>query len=240
MTPYHEPIKVICINARNSTKLLKGATYVATCIYTSHTTERKITLKNIGTYSLANFTDIDGKSLDYHKDFGSYRAPLDSEKNYTGQFVRCRYSSGKSFKEGEIYYVENEKREKTKTYGGNFINNIMLKIRGVRNYVNPYRFEEIPIKEQRSIKLKNIKGEKVKTGEQTRKFLLYSEKEKTSILFQTLSLVLIDLNKIEFDQKIDLIKLMLTKGKNYCFTEEEIKEFLNTKIIDSIKQFNIL
>ena len=233
------PLKVICINPKCSTKLIKGATYSAESIHT-YNKKRSVYLKNVGSYDPKNFTLLNGDPLTNQPDFAIERNHLDVNKNYTGQFIKCRYSSGKSMKEGEIYYVENEKRELRKGYGiNNNYYDVKLKIRGVRNFVSTYRFEEIPIKEQRNIKLKNLKGEKIKTGEQTRKFLLYTEKEKINILFEILARTMADLNKIEYDKEINIVDQMITKGRNYNIAKEDIIPFLKNKIENTLKPFNL-
>lgn len=233
-------LKVICINPKSSTKLIKGATYKATSLYTSTSDNvRKLYLKDVGYYDYKNFSLEDGSSLTEIKDFSTSYERLDSEKTFIGQFIRCKWSYGKSLKGGELYYVENEKREVKRSYGTNTYVDLKFKLRGIKNFVGCHSFEEVPLVEQRKIKLKNLKGEKIKTGDQTRKFLLYTEKERTSILFETLSRVLIDLHKIEFNEKIDIVKLILSKGKNYCMIEEDVKIFLENSISDTIKHFNI-
>ena len=229
-----EPLQVICVNL-NSTKLIKGATYTAQALYTSPwgvKNERYITIKNVGSYVIKNFTLLDGRSLDNEPDFQleDQNKHLDASKDYTGQFVRCKYSTGKILKEDEIYYVEKQQKKS--------LHSIKLKLRGVRNYISSYRFKEIPLKQQRNIKLKNLKGEKIKTGEQTRKFLLYSENEKIRILFETLTKVIVDLNNTVFNDEIDLIGLMVIKGKrNYNLTEEDVKPFLKNKLETTLKIF---
>ena len=234
---YKEPIQVICVNTRNSTKLIKGATYLATAIHTyayNGQPTRRIYLKDVGGYSLPYFTLLDGRSLDNEPDFTVERdTRIDTKKDYTGQFVKCTYSSGKSFKKDELYYVENQVSTNKNRYNG-----VKFKIRGIKNLVNCYRFSEVSIAEQRKIKLNNIKGNKTKTGEQTRKFLLYTENEKVAILFETLTRVLIDVNKIQVPVKIDIVGLMLLKGKNYALLEEDIKPFLKGKIETILKPFN--
>jgi hypothetical protein len=233
---YKSPIRVVCINPKNSTKLIKGATYLASSIH-SWNKKRTVYLQDVGSYGIANFTLLDGRSLDSEPDFSIERKSLDNEKNYTGQFVKCKYSSGKSLKEGEIYYVEKEKREPRAN--GRWTD-LKLKIRGIRNYVSPYRFEEIDIKEQRNIKLKNLKGDKIKTGEQTRKFLLYTEKQKITILFETLAKVMTDLSKIEIETEIDIVGLMVIKGRKYNISSEDIRPFLKNKIETILKPFKLV
>ena len=104
--------------------------------------------------------------------------------------------------------------------------------------MSSYRFNEISTIEQRSIKLKNLNGDKIKTGEQERKFLLYSDKERISILFQLLTKILIDMNNVQFNSKeIDITKLMLLKGKDYNLIEEDVKIFLKSKVEALIKKY---
>lgn len=239
MILYKDPIRVICINSKNSTKLIKGATYFATGIITNnYTHNRKVCIKEVGSYSIDYFTLVDGRSLNNEPDFTIENTSIDTNnKNYTGQFVKCRWSSGKSLKEGEIYYVEKQ-IESIKKYGYNGYNNkiIKFKIRGVKNQVSPYRFDEIDIKEQRNIKLKNLKGDKIKTGEQTRKFLLYSERERVQILFEVFYKTLFDLSKTEISD-VDITALMIKKGNNYSLIEEDIKPFLKSKVETLLKTY---
>jgi hypothetical protein len=206
--------------------LIKGATYFVTAIWT-YKNERTVNIKGVGSFAIKKFTLTNGKSLDKEPDFtiNDDKQNLDHKKNYINHLIKCKYATGKYLKIGEIYFVENQKTNKTNGYI-----ETKLKIRGINNWISTYRFEEIPIAEQRNIKLKNLKGNKIKTGEQTRKFLLYSEKEKINILFETLAKVLSDLTKIETCDNINLIELMLKKGKDYALIEKDITPFLGSKI----------
>ena len=229
-------LKIICINDKHSIKLIKGAVYLANALYTSTNTykktiERVVYIEKLGRFNIKYFTDINGEPLDKLSDFNNWNnvnnLALDtSKKDYTGQFVKCTSNTGKTLKEGEIYYVELQK------------NSTVFKIRGIKNNISPYHFEEIPIKEQRSIKLKNLKGETTKTGERARKYLLFTEKEKTSIMFNILSQVLIDINNTsEIDVNlINITELMTIKGKrNYNIIEEDIQEFTNKFLKNNIE-----
>jgi hypothetical protein len=228
MTIVKEPIKVICVKTKSSKKLIKGAIYLATNIGTNprDTKDRHIRIP-AGLYDLECFTTIDGKSLKNEPDFNiEWKPSLDIHKIYTNQCVRCRYSSGKILKNGEIYFVENQRTQTRKGWNGTIIPYIQLKIRGIKNWVTSSNFEEMHIAEQRKIKLKSLNGEKVKTGESTRKFLLYTEKEKILILFNLLSSSLIDVNGAELIEQPDISKMMLNKGKQYNIIEEDIAEFV--------------
>ena len=149
-------MKVICINPKESTKLIKGGIYTAISLQPRYrsTNEKSVHIKNIGTYNALNFTTLDGTELYNINNFnGEETTYLDaSKKDYTGHFVKCRYSSGKSLKENEIYYVEKQVGIRKKSYNGSFYFVYKFKIRGVKNPVDPYNFYEIPITEQRNIK----------------------------------------------------------------------------------------
>ena len=236
----NNPLKVVCINSRNSTKLIKGGIYSVFALDTRGT-EKTIYLKDVGSYNIKNFT-LNGGSLDKIPDFNIMGSNSINLKNdYTGQFVICRNNSGRSLKEGEIYYVEEHKKliENVRNYTGQMMQRTVdkFKIRGIKNLLFAYNFNEIEIKEQRHIKLKHLKGEFIKTGDQTRKFLLYTEKEKTIILFELLAKSLTDLKYVELNKPANIIEMMLIKGKKYVINEDDIKLFLNQKITNTLKIF---
>lgn len=233
-------INVICTK-NNSTKLIKGATYVASALYT-YSNRRTLYITDIGNYSADNFVLEDGSSLKNIKDFKQEYNSLDLKGvNYTGQFVRCgRYSSSKTLKPNEVYYVEEHKViQKRYTYNSsNTYEDHKFKIRGIRNLVNAYNFVQIPITEQRHLKLKNLAGTPIKTGEQTRKFLLYSEKEKHSILLVVFSSAISDISKIQNTEKIniqtELKNFMIKKGRKYDIKDEDIETFLEKNLKDIV------
>ena len=234
---YKEPLKVICIKTGNSKKLIKGAIYFATyniARSNGKIKENYVNLKDTGSYKSEYFTTLDNINLTKYPEFKTEQIKsIDTSKNdYTGQFIKCRYSTG-NLKDNEIYYVE-EQRNISKN-SNRYI--AKLKIRGFRNLINPYRFTEIPISEQRKIKLKNLGGECVKTGEQTRKFLLYTEKEKIFTLYQVLARTLFDMKRIEFNENPDIIKLMLIRCKEHGIIEEDITTFLKQKPETLLKKF---
>ena len=226
---YKEPMKVICINTKNSKKLIKDAIYYATSIgsdYNNNTDERYIRI-SIGKYSLNCFTSIDGNSLKNEPAFViEQKSSLDFSKDYTDQCVRCSWSSSKVLKNGEIYYVESQRMSNRKDWRGTLVPYHQIKLRGIKNWAPLCNFEEIHISEQRKIKLNNLNGEKVKTGESTRKFLHYSEKERIQILFQLLNSSLIDINNAELVERVDLLKIILNKGKPHGIIDEDVKPFL--------------
>ena len=45
---YKNPITVICTNARNSTKIVKGESYLATCVRLDYNRNKYVSIKNLG------------------------------------------------------------------------------------------------------------------------------------------------------------------------------------------------
>jgi hypothetical protein len=114
-----------------------------------------------------------------------------------------------------------------------------LKIRGVKNVVNPSNFIEIPLIEQRKLKLKHLNGgPPIITGEKTRKFLLYTEQEKINIIVQLLSKVLIDITNAKTTGQIDIKNSMLKKGSRYHIIEDDLIEFIDI-IKPLLKSYNL-
>ena len=218
-----EPIRVICTNSRASIKLIKGVTYFANSMYVAYGGVKRVYLDNFGNYNANNFVLESGDPLESISTFSTIRNQnnLNKDIDYTGQFVRCKWSSGKTLKENEIYYVISQK---VTTSSGSYYTQRKLKIRGVRNYVSDYRFEELTKKEQRSVKLRNIAGEKPKTGDLTRKFLLYNEKQKIHIIIEILLRILNDLRGVELSKKLDIYELFIIKGNKYDLQKEDILE----------------
>jgi len=235
---YKDPIKVIC-RKNGSTKLIKGATYEVSSLYTGRYSNFTKTayIVNVGSYNADYFVLENNQPLSSMQDFSLINSDniVDTKNvNYTGQFVKCRYSSSKTLKANEIYYVEEHKKVEKYGYNKQIYYEDKFKIRGIKNLVNSYCFTQIPIIEQRNIKLKNLTGEKIKTGEQTRKFLLYSEKERNTILLDVFSRTLIDISKIHstinLDIEKEIPKLMMKKGSKYALTIDDITPFLEFNI----------
>lgn len=232
--------QVICINSKHSTKLIKGAVYDVDALHTNNL-DRYIHLCNLGSYNIKKFTQTDGQSFDNIKDFSVNNNYLErikpGEKDYTGQFVKCFCDTGKSLKKDQFYFVESQKSTTHTSYNGTTWYEYKIKIRGIRNLISSDRFIEIPLIEQRNIKLKNLEGTPIKTGEKTRKFLHYDEKKKTAILIDAINKVLIDINNTANYDKVNInfIEMILIKGKNYNIIENEVIEFLNSNIGSLIK-----
>lgn len=177
--------------------------------------QKNVQIKDVGYFDASYFSLLNGKPLDKEQDFIVNNNTILNTfvNNYTGQFVRCRKNNLKTLNFNKIYYVEEQiQTSYISKYNNKSYPITKLKIKGVNGKISPYNFTEISIAEQRCIKLKNINGNNVFEIEQKRKFLLYNEKERVSILFELLSNVLKDVNKIiSSKDELNLTKLMLKK-----------------------------
>lgn len=231
------PLQVICINTGKSKKLIKGGIYQATR-QTIRNTIKYVSV-NAGSFRSELFSLTDGSPLTSEPEFEIHRDNTNlntSEKNYTGEYVRCRYGSG-NLKTDEVYMVEQQRKIEKLRYNGQPYFEYKFKIRGIRNLINTYRFSELSTTEQRNFKLKKLQGIEIKTAEKTRKFLLYTEKEKIYNLYNVLTRTLLDMQKIDFNEKPDIIKLMLVRGKEYGMAEEDIIPFLKESSESLLKKF---
>lgn len=223
---YKEPLKVTCIKTGGSVKLIKGATYLADRLTSNSRSNLKtVYLKNLGTYYATHFT-YNGKPLNDEPDFIIEHYRFDQEKDYTNKFVICNWSNSISLKEGETYYVESHIKTPRSSYANKIYYSHEFKIKGIKNHVNAYQFSEIPLVEQRNLKMKNLQGVDVVSNIKVRKFLLYTEKEKTLILFEALTKILRDLKSVECENKILISNLILTKTKKYNIKAEDLTDFL--------------
>ena len=241
--------KVICINSKGSTKLVKGCIYTVTSLSIgtrANKVDRIINLKEIGSYSIKYFTLLDGSTLENMPEFLPERNKVldthdrntgEIKTNYSGQYIKCRWGSSKNLKEGEIYLVEDQKITSRIGFKNQIYYDAKIKVKGLKNYLSPWEFEEISLSEQRKLKLKSLKGIKIKTGDETRKFLLYTEREKMSVFFDTLSRSLAEVKSIEMTEQPNIIELMLRKGDKHNIKQEDIEPFL-TKIKPVLKSFN--
>jgi hypothetical protein len=220
---YKEPLKVVCVKTGGSVKLIKGATYLANSLFSNSRSDIKtVQLKNLGSYHATHFKYND-KSLNDEPDFIIEHYRFDRDKDYTDKFVICNWSNGISLKEGEIYYVESHIKTSS---GYKRYSTHEFKIRGIKNPVSAYQFSEVPLIDQRNLKMKSLYGEDVVSNVKTRKFLLYTEKEKTLILFEALTKILKDLKNVESKNKISISNLILTKTRKYNTKIEDLDDFL--------------
>lgn len=238
----NSPLKVICVNPKGSIKLIKGGVYYATELNdfgTAINGQKRVLIKGMGYYYASNFKLENGECLDIHETFVLKSKSLDVDNiNYTGTYVRCNHSGSIHIKEGEIYYVE---KQFSKILRGSTYSYDYLKLSGIKKNVYAYLFEEITISEQRALKLRNLNGEKIKTGDKSRKFTLYSEKEKVTIFLEGLMKSLSDINRIQNSNNIDtdICKMIVNKCKKYDAVEKDFEEFFKLDIKTILEIYNI-
>ena len=235
------PLKIICVNPKASTKLLKGGVYYATELYNTGAgtnSEKRVLIKGLTYYSAINFKLENGECLDNQETFIVSSKSLDAENiDYTGQYVRCNHSDSSHTKEGSIYYVQSQFNKRRTGYSFDYY---YLKLSGINKNVYAYQFDEISISEQRKLKLDNINGIQIETGN-IRKFTQYSEKEKLVIFLEGLSKSLSDINKTQNSDKIvtNIYKSLTTKCKKYDVIEKDFEEFLKLDIKTILEIYNI-
>jgi hypothetical protein len=212
-------MKVICVNDKGTTKLIKGQVYEANSLFKTWQGSLLISIEGAQSYDIKRFTTIDGNSLSTVNLFNNrnYNNYLDYHKNYVGEYVKCKYDGrSKQLIPGQIYLVM-DSGEKG------------FKIKGLKGYFSKFRFQELSISEKRNLKLNNLAGNKIKINKD-RKFLQYSDLEQKKIFFEVLNISLKNLESIE---KIDydiLYKMILKVGNNYGIIKKDIDNIFNKSL----------
>lgn len=215
----NEPIRVICINSANTKTLVKGAIYLCYGI-SSYSLGRYLTLSGISkAYSCKFFKNIDGSSFDTIPDFfiKSNEIKLNYADNYVGQYIKSN-TDYLELKKDALYLVKSQNVD-------------ILGINGLKYGYNIHNFIMLSNSETRAIKIHNISGskEQIITGDKIRKFLLYSDKEKISILLNILNVNIALISKsIDITDEFDLVEIMVRQGKKYKILKSEVVEFLKT------------
>lgn len=231
-------MKVICINDTGITTLIKGKEYEATSlfieqIYSNSQSkyipgQRRVRIKGLRTYPIYRFICADGSNLETLPIFEDrpIQPITDTKENFTGKYVAARWN-GNKLKQGKIYLVTEDFVNKGRRF----------KIAGFKGMFRSYYFTQIPLSEQRKIKLQQIKGERPETGANIRPFLHYSEREQIKILFDSLSVVMRRLLATNDLKNISIVEQMIKAGKDYEITEVDVENFLKSDIKKLIKRF---
>lgn len=237
-------MKVICINSQGVTHIIAGKEYEATSLYHERISNnrgvyingrRKIKIKNLKTYYADRFCAADGSDLQTIPTFEEQIEIVklcDKNINYTGQYVKARWDYNK-LKKGEFYLVEKDFLVHNNSRARKF------KIHGLKYPMASYKFQEVSLSEQRNLKLHSLDGKEIKTGLSQRKFLLYTDRERTRILFEVLGTTLKRLSGTEDLQGVSLAKQMVKTGKDYDIEESDAVEFLNRSIKESLKNYGL-
>ena len=253
-------LEVICINDRGTKKLIKGQKYIVEALWEESgwinvkpfiphngklVLRRQVRIKGINDYFSYRFKTVSGISFYDISLFGEKNRwrnnIIQPGENYTGQYVTCRYDgNSKYLRIGEIYYVEEHKILIFKNSYGRNSENHTFKLTGLKNYVNTWNFDKIPLKEQRKLKLQNISGEKITIGLNKRKFLYFSDIEQKKILIQLFLDSIKNLEHIEELKGVNIIDTMLNSGKQYDIRKEDIKPLISKSLSKIAKDLGFL
>lgn len=114
-----------------------------------------------------------------------------------------------------------------------------MKLKGLKSLYNSYNFEEIPLKEQRILKLKNISGEKIISGLKKRKFLYYSDFEQKKIIFELLITSIKNVENVKKLKNYDIIDMMIKSGYKHDIIREDIEPIFNKTLKSIMKNIGI-
>ena len=243
-------MKVIC--KTNTKKLVKGATYDVlqlTNINTSgHTYFRpyiviKITDATSESYSVNNFTTVDGKNLpETNWTSPSYLPPqsyIDTSIDETikkGDYVCYRHNKSTTFHKGSVYLVTDvkiDKKEYITHWTGvpqkHVSTTIFIKVEGSNRWIKSYSFQKAPSDVARNIALQKILDEKTdaeKAGT-IRKIDKYTGQQKERIIFRVISESIIDPNR----NNMSILDWAIKKcGSVYGITLEDLQPILNKNL----------
>jgi len=225
-------LEVIC--TKGTTLLIVGKKYQVVELRSYNIdSKRYVRVKGFSyTFPTSNFDLVGKKSWGDFDDFkGPQRIYSDNARENVQKFVKCVVDWNRKLKEGDFYFVE-DIVSKGIRYRTDF------KIRGFKNTFASYCFEPVPISEQRKIKLNQIKGIKYQVNNE-RKFLCYTNKQQTMILYQVLAKALSVAIKTDTDGT-ELVSLMIKIGFKYQLISEDIVNFLEGQKNNlSIYNFNL-
>jgi len=251
-------LEVICVNDSGTKKVIKGQKYIADAMWEERgwnnnikpsiwhngilVLRRRVRIRGINSYFVDRFKTVDGSNFYDIEEFGdkyeqNYNAVEPNNKDYTNEYVKCRYDkNSKNLKQGEIYLVEEHRKE--------VVNSIYtchyFKLKGLRNQFNTHGFEDIPLREQRKLKLKSINGEKIVAGLQKRKFLYFTNFEKTRIVLELYLEAFTNLKNIQELDGINIVDVMVKAGSKYDIRKEDITPLFNKSLNKIAKELKFL
>ncbi len=257
-------IEVICINDKGTKKLIKGQKYTIEALweYSGYNNKnianinhngkfvhrRRVRVSGVNDYFVDRFEPADGRNFYDIPIFGDEnkwkkyreRAVSPDKKNYKGQFVKCRYDGNSKFlKSGEIYYVEDCRKKSVNIHFGTSYE-YSFKLAGLRNYINPHGLDEIPMKEQRKLKLETIEGKKILSGLNKRKFLYFSEFEQKRIILYLYLNSINNLDNVTNLENVNIVNIMVDAGEKYDIRADDIIPIMDKSLNDISKDLGFL
>lgn len=249
-------MKVIC--KRATTKLVKGAVYDVirlsnvpngTTYWRAYVTIKVSDTIN-DTYSVKNFTTVDGKELPAINwesptlKVVSWEERTIDETIKKGDFVTYASNKSSTFHKGSIYTVTDvniEKKSWTTAWSGVTQNHtstsIWIKVEGSTRWMKSYSFQKVPSEVARNIALQKLLDEKVdiETAGAVRKIDKFSETEKDKVLFRIIAESMLDNSR----NNMSIIDWAIHKsGKVYGVTKEDLEPILKKSINKIISEWN--
>ena len=199
-------MNVIC--KKGSTKLVKGHSYEVVAMWNSNTsTYKSVRLKDFGTYSVKNFTTMDGKPLpeiDIALPTNFYNYDLLKGEDVTkGDIIVCKQDNYKSLVKDGMYRVEEINRKVTPrtSWNGTLLQpsiEYFIKFQGVKRKLklNGWCFRKLTTAEARELALNQLLFDETTgliTTNDTRKIDLV--KDKNLELVKIVSRSILDPNR---------------------------------------------
>jgi hypothetical protein len=238
-------MRVIC--KTNTTKLVKGATYEVVRLWNKNAGSRaRISIRGLGTYTVKNFTQIDGTTplpqIDWEDpsiknqnwNTGYIKNPESLKK---GDIVTCRHDSkflisGKKYKISDVNTVERKYGSGTKYKETKF------KVEGLNRWLNPYRFRLLTQEESRDLSLNEIfetNDEDYSVDRSIRKIDTFDDISKRKVILNVIFGAMLD----QYRNSLSITEWAVQKtGKKWDITIEDINPYLNLtleEIINSLK-----
>jgi len=231
---------MIVICKKETKRILKGVRYEVIGLWNSGKNSRwlegKIQIKDIGKYSVNNFTDLNGNPLpkiDIQPTLKNYTS-LKFEDLKEGDILVCNSDNYKCLAKGAMYRVEKLELKTLSTHSGYKHQIGQVKFVGIERKLkySSWRFRKLTTEESRDISLKSVFGEETTevVTKKTRKIDLSANKNLD--LVKNLAKSILDENR----HHLSTIDWAIKKtGNHLSLDAEDYKELLKMKLEDVLK-----
>lgn len=238
-------MKVIAV--RSTKKIIKGCSYVASSLYNDGTNrvwvEGKVHIKDIGRFSVNNFTTEDNKPLPKINIIEKIdqRKPFEFSDIKKGDILICKTDKYVTLVKNAMYKIEDFS---TKTYSKSRWNGTQytysenyIKFEGVSRKLifNNYRFDKLPSDQAREIVLNKVLYDEdddiIRTDFKSNRKIDFI-KNKELELMKVISRSLLDDNRHHLDI-IDWGCIQI--DKNLKLVKDDYSDLLNMKLVDILK-----
>jgi hypothetical protein len=227
---------MIVICKKETKKLVKGVRYEAEGLWNNGTNrgwlEGTVQIKNIGRFTINNFTDTNGNSLPKINIIPTVE-PLRSlrfEDIKEGDIVVCLVDSYKTIIKGGMYKIESKIIKKINNYGRNYI-----KLEGLSRYIifSPWCFRKLTPQENREMSINSLlegKSPDIIKSSNIRKIDMV--KNKDAELINLLCKSILDRNR----HHLSIVDWAVKIGNNLSVKKEDYKDLINLKLSEIFKK----